>query len=102
MLDRRAVAPSNFVECDSKDRRDLLPLGGAGCPATERDGEHAPFLQVCLLGELGHGEGVLLAEVGDAARHGNSPYGRVHLTHSGQIFRRGTIVRPIVCTYTLY
>lgn len=70
VLDGRFVSPSDFVDFDAKDGGDFLPLGRAGCPAAERNGRDAAVVEAAALSQLGDGDLLFLAEVGDGFDHG--------------------------------
>ena len=64
------MAPGDFVDGDAEDGGDFLALGWTGGPAAKGDGGDAAFVEADSLGELGDGDLVFLAEVGDTFGHG--------------------------------
>jgi hypothetical protein len=69
MLNGRFVAPGNLVDGDAENGGDFLALGGAGCPASQRDGGDAAFVEAALRGEFGDAEVSVAAKVGDGVDH---------------------------------
>jgi hypothetical protein len=69
VLDGRFVTPGDLVDGDAEDGGDFLALGGAGCPAAERDGGDAAIVESGPPGQLSDADALFSAEVGDGADH---------------------------------
>src|ERR1700733_13931087 len=69
MLNRRGVAPDDFVDGHAKYAGNFLPLCRAGRPATQENRLHALFFQPGTLHKLFEADALSNAQFGDSLRH---------------------------------
>ena len=69
MLDRRGMSPGDFVGANGENSGDLLPLGGTGRPAAERDCSNAADVEATAFGEHFHGDRLFATKISDGAGH---------------------------------
>jgi hypothetical protein len=69
VLDRSRVSPGDLINGNAEYGRDLLALGRAGRPASERDGCDSCVVEAAALGEFRKIDVLVTTKIGDGADH---------------------------------